>query len=273
MKVQLKWNQAKMDELAHRLENVLFQRQEAGILHNTSVWVDEIFEAVVSGEEARVRKLMETEIRLHGEAGTLARDQMRNLKNLMICSVANVIFRIIREEVLDSEMAYSISDACIQMVEDTRREEEIFEVAAAFCLTLCRCVKRRNSEYHPLVRQAKEYVFKHFHEKIIIEEMAGHLGTSATYLGMIFRKSEGITLHQFIMQEKMERGKNLLRYSDYDIYTIGQYLGFSSQSHFGKKFKEHTGYTPARYRSLNNRVYREKMLAEEKAYESNYGNV
>lgn len=259
MRVALKWNQAKMDELSHRLEKVLFQRQEAGILHNTSLWADDIFEAIVSGEESQVQEFMEQEIHLHGEVGILARDQLRNMKNLMICSVANLTFRIIQEQVLDSEMAYSISDACIQMVEDTRLETEIFEVAAAFCLTLCRYVKKRNSEYHPLVRQAKEYVFKHFHEKIVIEEMAEHLQTSSTYLGMIFRKSEGMTLHRFIMREKIERGKNLLRYSDYDIYTISHYLGFASQSHFGKEFKKYTGHTPADYRSLKYRLYREKI--------------
>lgn len=259
MKIALKWNQTKMNELSHRLEKVLFLRQEAGILHNTSLWADEIFEAIASGDETRVQKLMEQEIHLHGEVGILARDQLRNMKDLMICSVANVTFRIIHEEVLDSEMAYSISDACIQMVEDTKSEEEIFEVAAAFCLTLCRYVNKQNSKYHPLVRQAKEYVFKHFHEKIVIEEMAKQLQTSSTYLGIIFRKSEGMTLHQFIMQEKVNRGKNLLRYSDYDIHTISQYLGFASQSHFGKEFKKHTGYTPASYRSLKNRLYRDNI--------------
>ena len=40
MKVQLKWNQDKMDELSHRLEKILFQRQESGILHNTALWSD-----------------------------------------------------------------------------------------------------------------------------------------------------------------------------------------------------------------------------------------
>ena len=115
MKVQLKWNQDKMDELSHRLEKILFQRQESGILHNTALWSEGIFEAVCSGDEDRVRELMEQEIRLEGEAGILARDPFRSLRDLVICSVATVTAHIIREGILDSEMAYSISDACIQM--------------------------------------------------------------------------------------------------------------------------------------------------------------
>jgi AraC-like DNA-binding protein len=259
MKVQLTWKKEKMDELSHRLENIIFQRQESGILHNSFLWFEGIFEAVCSGEEERVQKVIEQEIRLEGEAGVLAKERVRSLKNLVICSVANLSFRIIREQILDAEMAYSISDACIQMVEETKGEEEIFEIAAASCLIFCRYVKCKNLGYHPLVRQAKEYVFKHFHEKIVIEQMAEQIGTSATYLGIVFKKSEGITLHEFIVQEKIERAKNLLRYSEYELMTIAQYLGFASQSHFGTAFKKYTGYTPSAYRSLNNHLYRSKL--------------
>lgn len=181
MEIQLKWNQKKVDELASRLEKILFLRQESGVLHNTPLW------------------------------------------------------------------------------NEAEREDELLEVGAAYCLTLCRYIHKRNSRYHPLVRQAKEYVFKHFHEKIIIDDMAKQLGTSSTYLGRIFRASENMTLHQFIMNEKMERGKNLLRYSDYDLQAISQYLGFASQSHFGKEFKRYTGETPADFRMKKNQNYRKNM--------------
>lgn len=259
MKIQLIWNESKMNELSHRLEKVIFHRQESGILHNSFLWSEGIFEAVCSGDEVQVQKLMEQEIHLEGEVGQVANDRLRNFKDLLICSVANLSFRIIREQILDSEMAYSISDACIQMVEDSKCENELMEAAAAFCLTFCRYVQKRTSEYHPLIRQAKEYVFKHFHEKIVIEQMAEKLNVSSSYLGMIFKQSEGMTLHQFIMQEKIQRSKNLLRYSDYELCTISQYLGFASQSHFGREFKKYAGCTPSSYRSMNNHLYRDGL--------------
>lgn len=259
MEIQLKWNQKKMDELTLRLEKILFQRQESGILHNTSIWNEGIVEAIISGDEFRIRRVMEQGIRLEGEAGYLTGEHLRNFKNLMICSVTSVSTKVMREGNADPEMVYSISDACIQMVEEAQSEDELLEVAAAYCLILCRHIKKCNAQYHPLVRQAKEYVFKHFHEKIVIEKMAEQLGTSSSYLGMIFRKSENMTLHQFIMYEKIERGKNLLRYSDYDLPAISQYLGFASQSHFGREFKKYTGCTPASYRLQKNQLYREKM--------------
>ena len=206
MKIKFIWNEAKVSEFSKRLEKVLFERQEDSLLHNSFIWSESLFEAICSGDEERVRKIMEQEIQMNGQVGTLAKDWMRNAKNLMICYVANLTYRMIRDQALDEEIAYSISD-----------------------------------------------------EKIVIDQMTEQLGTSASYLGLIFKKSEGMTLHQFIMQEKLERGKNLLRYSDYDLHTISQYLGFASQSHFGREFKKYTGDTPAAYRSRKNQLYREKL--------------
>ncbi len=84
MEIQLKWNQKKVDELASRLERILFLRQESGVLHNTPLWNEALVEAIVSGDESRVQRFLKEKIRLKGEAGFLTRDHLRNLKNLLI---------------------------------------------------------------------------------------------------------------------------------------------------------------------------------------------
>ena len=40
----------------------------------------------------------------------------------------------------------------------------------------------------------------------------------------------------------------MLRYSNFSYGEIAAYLAFSSQSHFIRVFKAHTGYTPKEYR-------------------------
>ena len=52
----------------------------------------------------------------------------------------------------------------------------------------------------------------------------------------------------FVRKEKAEEAKHLLRYTDKPISTIALYLGFSSQSHFSRVFREITGMPPAEYR-------------------------
>ena len=50
--------------------------------------------------------------------------------------------------------------------------------------------------------------------------------------------------------KKIEKAENLLKYCDYSLIEITNYLSFSSQSHFIQLFKEFTGITPKKYRDL-----------------------
>ena len=52
---------------------------------------------------------------------------------------------------------------------------------------------------------------------------------SRTHLAVKFKKESSITLTEFVIKEKIEEGKRLLRYSDKPISSIADYLEFSSQ--------------------------------------------
>ena len=58
----------------------------------------------------------------------------------------------------------------------------------------------------------------------------------------------GIKLSEFIMREKIEEAKRLLRYTDRSSADIGEYLAFSSPAHFSRVFKKYSGLTPNEYR-------------------------
>lgn len=71
---------------------------------------------------------------------------------------------------------------------------------------------------------------------------------NTSYLSDLFHKIEGITIQQYIRKEKIRLAENMLRYSDYEVKEIANYLSFCSQSYFGNIFRQQTGMTPARYR-------------------------
>ena len=62
---------------------------------------------------------------------------------------------------------------------------------------------------------------------------------SRPYLSRRFKKETGESLTDFILKEKTEEAKRLLRYSGKSLTAIGNYLGFSSQSHFARVFKKY----------------------------------
>ena len=79
--------------------------------------------------------------------------------------------------------------------------------------------------------------------------MAEEFYLSRPYLSAKFKRETGETLTDFILREKTEEAKRLLRYSDKSASAIGAYLGFSSHGHFIRVFKKYAGVTPNEFRA------------------------
>lgn len=65
-----------------------------------------------------------------------------------------------------------------------------------------------------------------------------------------FSASEGITLEHYIINKRIEKVKELLVYTDYNLTEIAHQLGFSSVNHLSRQFKEVTGLPPSLFKSL-----------------------
>lgn len=55
----------------------------------------------------------------------------------------------------------------------------------------------------------------------------------------------------YVLEQRIRTAKEMLRYTDYPISTIANYLCFSSHSHSSDVFKKKTGTTPGEYREDN----------------------
>ena len=112
------------------------------------------------------------------------------------------------------------------------------------------CVERLRLGKHPskLVMDIANYIQHHMSEPITTEKIAEELFLNRSHLSRKFKEETGETLTDFILKEKTEEAKRLLRYSDKSLTAIGSYLGFSSASHFSRVFKAYVGSTPSEYR-------------------------
>ena len=98
------------------------------------------------------------------------------------------------------------------------------------------------------VERCKDYVRKHYREKIYLEDVAEALGISPTYLSKQFKKETGRCLQDYINEERVFRAANLLIYSRLSLPEIAEYVHFPNQSYFGKIFKQVKHMTPKEYR-------------------------
>jgi AraC family transcriptional regulator len=72
------------------------------------------------------------------------------------------------------------------------------------------------------------------------------------YLSSLFSSLEGTTLEQYIIQQKIERAKELLFYDELTLSQIALRLGYSSVAHLSAQFKKVTGLTPSELKKQKN---------------------
>ncbi|HIK14320.1 MAG TPA: helix-turn-helix transcriptional regulator [Leptolyngbyaceae cyanobacterium M33_DOE_097] len=94
-----------------------------------------------------------------------------------------------------------------------------------------------------------EYIHHHLEEDIKLSDLAALLGMSQFHFCRLFKQSLGVTPYQYLLQQRVERAKQLLKQTDHSIMEIAFLCGFNSHSHLTKQFRQLTGMTPTVYRS------------------------
>lgn len=249
------------DRIQSDFSDILFQNHELNQTHNPYDQEVREMSGIRSGDEARLRRSWAESY--HGRIGTLAKTPLRQNKNHGIVLVT-LASRAAIEGGLLPEIAFSLSDSYICRIEETTDPMEAFQLGREAELQYTQMVHALNtqkkdtstgSKKNPHIYRCKDYIFTHLHEKLYVSTIAAMIGLNANYLSELFHTCEGISLSEFILQEKITRAKNLLIYSEYRNIEIAAYLGFSSQSHFGVQFRKATGKSPGQYRKEYGKKY------------------
>jgi AraC family transcriptional regulator len=97
--------------------------------------------------------------------------------------------------------------------------------------------------------QVLDYINDHLHKDVKLSDLAALLNISQFHFSHLFKQSTGIAPYQYLLQQRIERAKQLLRQSDQSIIEIAFLCGFNSHSHLSKQFRQLTGNTPKAYRA------------------------
>lgn len=185
------------------------------------------------------------------EMGNLSTDPLRNLKYHLVVTIA-MLTRYCIEGGLEMETAYNLSDIYIRNADECKTEKEIHrlhrEVVDEFINRMQQVHKQ--PLYTKPVTVCLDFIYDNLHNRITLDELASLADLSPSYLSRLFHKEVGMTISQYITQKRVEAAENMLKFSEYSFVDISNYLCFSSESHFIRIFKKHTGYTPRVYRKL-----------------------
>ena len=147
---------------------------------------------------------------------------------------------------LDVETAYGLADAYINVADNTTDIDLIVALvveASVHFASLVRDNKRQHRLPRPVL-QCIEYIEGHLHENITMAVLAEHTKHSSSYLSTLFRKEIGITISEYILQQKLGEACQLLSDTNMPIAQIANTLSFSTQSYFSHAFAKKNGETP-----------------------------
>lgn len=236
--------------LDKRTRKILIESRESFVPHTPYDYERNLMEAVRNGDMHQAEKwshLVDTT----GKSGTLSKNPLRQSQIMFIAFITMITRAALDGGVLE-DLAYAMSDSYIQASESSRTVEYIEKLKNRALGDFVNAVKHRKSSppYSRAVRKAINFMRSHMQERLTIEMLAEEAGLSKGRFQHLFKEETGVSAMAYLRREKIESAKNMLSYSDYKIYEISMILGFSSESHFIKIFKEHEGTTPMEYKKV-----------------------
>lgn len=81
--------------------------------------------------------------------------------------------------------------------------------------------------------------------------LADEMGLSSGYLSGLFKKLFGATFQDYLIMQRMERGKLLLLTTNLKNYEIAEKIGFEDPNYFSTRFKKEYGQTPSQYKQAH----------------------
>ncbi len=98
------------------------------------------------------------------------------------------------------------------------------------------------------IHNITEYIDRHAGEPLKINDLAAMCHMSYSYFAKCFKEMYGRSCKDYVELIKIEKGEELLLFTDSSLSQISQELGFSDCSHFIRTFRKWKQSTPAQFR-------------------------
>lgn len=111
-----------------------------------------------------------------------------------------------------------------------------------------------------LVERIKSAVIAYIHhgkndgEESLTTYIQNTIDKDYSSLSSLFTITQGITIEQYAIQQRIEKAKELLLYDELNLNEISWNLGYSSVQHLSSQFKKLTGLTPTQFKKLKNNL-------------------
>ncbi|MCM1507997.1 MAG: AraC family transcriptional regulator [Ruminococcus flavefaciens] len=238
------------ENINKKLEYLEFLNRENNFSHHK--YDEEMlqYEYIKNGD---LRAVDESKKMIRSEnSGHLSDEPLKNLLYLCICSVT-LVTRFAIEGGMEHEKAYNASDLYIQKFDKAKSLDELYNIHTEMISYFVKSVyaEKNKNVYSKQVIQCIDYIHHHLHEEISCVKLADMVNLNQSYLSVLFKRETGVSITEYVILKRMEAAENMLKYSEYSLTDISDFLHFSSYSHFARTFRKYYKTSPKEYRKNN----------------------
>ena len=177
-------------------------------------------------------------------------DHLLLFRQMQACMVLGLLLHHGYLLQLPGQALYTVFEKATNRLMYMKTPDEVRLVMADAVRELALLVKHQQDlqkEYHPAVQKAIEYINTH-HEPLTADQIAQAVNLSTGHLNQLFRKHTDKTIHEYLVDNRLQIARLLLLTTEKSVSDIAAELGFASASHLGGLFKQQEGLTPRQYR-------------------------
>jgi AraC-like DNA-binding protein len=111
-----------------------------------------------------------------------------------------------------------------------------------------KCRVSRDEDLERRLRQARAFIDRNFERSLDLDEIARQAHFSRYHFHRLFRQHYGVTPHEYLIEKRVHRARELLMETDLTITNVCLEVGFESLGSFSALFHRYVGHAPSRYR-------------------------
>ena len=160
------------------------------------------------------------------------------------------VSRAIVEGGMDPKLSIDKAEKFYENIKTYKNAEDIFIYLNSFILELVDdiFILTQNKQVS-LLKEARMFISTNYYKNLTLDDVAGSVCLSSSYLSHIFREKLNCTVNNYITRVRIEKSIEFMSMRELSIQEISEKVGFNSQSYFTKIFKKYIGVTPITYRN------------------------
>lgn len=166
-------------------------------------------------------------------------------RQTICCNTQSKILDIIQCKLQGIQRHIFVESAVLYLIFQFQKNPLVFQLSCDTC-----DIANRPLDIDKLDK-AKEYILQNLSLNLTIPIIATHIGTNQCYLKKGFKDHTGLTIFEYIQENRMIKAKHLLSNSEMSMMEVATNTGYGSVSSFSQAFKNYFGTNPSQYSKSN----------------------